>query len=136
MKRLAYTLSAELLQASGCSATYLIWAKLGADGKHVCGSYGSAMELTFDDVRSIARETCGDDPTFISPRMPVLEVIFRLLIVAPTDTVPADRLHEMLSNVLAPSHRHIPYDLMVRILSSATTSYGIVALQGEEDRRR
>jgi hypothetical protein len=135
LKQLSYTLSAERLQEGGRLAPYVIWSRLNADGKDACGSYISAMGLTFDEVWSIARRTCGEDRTFILPKMPILEIIFRLLIVAPTDIVPADRLHEMLSNALTPSHNHISYDVMVRILSSAA-SYGIVALQGEEDRRR
>lgn len=90
----------------------------------------SLREADLADVRTLAREQCGSDPEFLSARLPVLEAVFRVLLVSKEEAVPVSALAERLTELWkdTPWPRHITTETLERLLAHANY-YGIMRVK-------
>ena len=77
--------------------------------------------MSFAQIRRLARETCAKQDDYLSARQPVLETVFRMLLVSPSGTMLLDDIHEKLTGLwtTSPWPRHIGIDALRRVLDHA-----------------
>ena len=89
-------------------------------------------QMSYAQIRRLARENCAKQEDYLSARQPVLETVFRMLLVGPRETMMLGDIHEKLSELwtTSPWPRHIAINALQRVLDSAT-HFGIVAVDVE-----
>ena len=92
--------------------------------------------MQFKEMRALIRQHCQNDQDYLDPQLPVLEITFRLMLLAsPTEPTPLSKLHEQIAEVWnrSPWPRYISPQTLLRVLNQ-DTYYGIVRVlpTGEE----
>ncbi|MBM3939791.1 MAG: hypothetical protein FJ318_02630 [SAR202 cluster bacterium] len=81
----------------------------------------------FEELRRLARDYCSKDPDFLSPRLPVLEAAFRLLLASPQNQLSLSDILQQLTEIwiTASWPRHISQEALERVLRGPN-EYGIL----------
>lgn len=92
-----YSLSADELNRTDIDFRSKIYKRLCPNAQTHLGQSSNLTNL--DQVMQIASEFCGNDPEFINPRRPLVEVTFMLLLIAPANRVPETQLLKALNSL-------------------------------------
>lgn len=88
--------------------------------------------MSYAQIRRLARENCAKQDDYLSARQPVLETVFRMLLVGPREATTLGDIHEKLSELwmTSPWPRHIAIEALQRVLDHAA-HVGIVSVDVE-----
>ena len=114
-----YGIRPEFIEALGRSPGAIISERLCPTALAKVGGPAELRAMSFKQLRALARRQCTDDPEYLSPQAPVLESVFKLLLVAPNDGLALGDLHSAISDLWATSvrPRHISIEALARILT-------------------
>ena len=89
-------------------------------------------KMSYAQIRRLARENCAKQEDYLSARQPVLETVFRMLLVGPRETMKLGDIHEKVSDLwtTSPWPRHIAIEALQRVLDNAA-HFGIVPVDVE-----
>ena len=126
----SYLVDPNFIEESGRSAFKILQSRLcpACVQKFEKSKYPS--NLQFNDLRKCLQQSCSQVEDFVTPQMPLLECVFRLLLASTNEPVTLAELHgqviELWSN--APWPRHISAGSLERALAG-DTYYGIMELR-------
>ncbi len=114
-----YAVRPEFIEAQGRSLGAVIGERLCAGAVTKGGGHTAIMSKSFKQLRDLARRACSDDPEYLSPQAPVLESVFKLLLVAPNDGLSLAALHSAISDLWMTSARprYISIGALARVLT-------------------
>ena len=117
----SYTVDPALIESQGRSVPVVVVDRLCDAALAKLKSPGAWRSMSFLQIRRLARESCAKQKDYLSARQPVLETIFRMLLVSPSGTMSLDDIHEMLTGLwtTSPWPRHIGIDALRRVLDNA-----------------
>ncbi|MEE9202662.1 MAG: hypothetical protein V3U31_05670 [Dehalococcoidia bacterium] len=84
---------------------------------------------TPDRLIGTIQKCCAHEPDFLSPRMPALEAIFRMLLANGNQPIPAEELAQQLSELRS---QHLYPETVEQLLGPEPRFYG-VRHQDEEE---
>ena len=116
-----YTVEPGLIESQGRSVIVVVVDRLCDAALAKLKSPDAWPSLSFAQLRRLARESCAKQEDYLSARQPVLETIFRMLLVSPSGTMPLSDIHETLVRLwtTSPWPRHIAIDALRRVLDHA-----------------
>ena len=114
-----YAIRSEFIEAQGRSLSVVIGERLCHRAVTNAGDMAAIRSKSFKQLRDLARKECSDDPEYLSPQAPVLESVFKLLLVAPNDGLSLAALHSAISDLWMTSARprHISMQALARVLT-------------------
>ena len=124
---ISYVIDHQVIEARGRSATALVRSRLCEASKSKLRSGQSLHTMGFQALRRLVRQHCREDPDYLNPNLPVMEVAFRILLATQKEPVPLSEIHWQLSRIWmdAPWPRHITPEGLARVLAH-DTYYGVV----------
>ena len=127
-----YTVEPGLIESQGRSVAVVVVDRLCDAALAKLKTPDAWRELSFAQMRRLARESCAKQDDYLSARQPVLETIFRMLLVSPSGSMPLSDIHETLVGLwtTSPWPRHIAIDALERVLDNAT-HVGIGAVESK-----
>ena len=128
----SYAIRPDLIEAQGRSVNTIVAERLCTQALQKAKSPEALRKMSFKQLRNLARRSCANDPDYIPSQAPVLEAAFRMLLSAPTDSMPLSAIHDWVTDLWAssPRPRHISEESLARVLSH-DAYYGIAAVEGE-----
>ena len=116
-----YTVEPALIESQGRSVAVVVVDRLCDAALAKLKTPDAWRTLSFLQMRRLARESCAKQDDYLSAGQPVLETIFRMLLVSPSGTMPLSDIHETLVGLwtTSPSPRHIGIDALRRVLDHA-----------------
>ena len=117
----SYTVDPGLIESQGRSVAVVVVDRLCDAALAKLKTPDAWRSLSFPQMRRLARESCAKQEDYLSARQPVLETIFRMLLVSPSGTMPLSDIHETLVGLwtTSPWPRHIAIDALRRVLDYA-----------------
>lgn len=127
-----YTVEPGLIESLGRSVAVVVVERLCDAALAKLKTPDAWRRLSFAQMRRLARESCAKQDDYLSARQPVLETIFRMLLVSPSGTLALSDIHERLVELwtTSPWPRHIAIDALRRVLDNAT-HFGIGAVESK-----
>ena len=127
-----YTVDPALIESQGRSVLVVVVERLCDAALAKLKTPRAWQSMSFAQVRRLARESCAKQDDYLSARQPVLETVFRMLLVSPSGTMPLDDIHEKLTGLwtTSPWPRHIAIDALRRVLDSAA-HFGIGTVEAK-----
>ena len=116
-----YTVEPGLIESQGRSVAVVVVDRLCDAALAKLKTPDAWRSLSFPQMRRLARESCAKQDDYLEARQPVLETIFRMLLVSPSGTMPLSDIHERLVTLwtTSPWPRHIAIDALRRVLDHA-----------------
>ncbi len=116
-----YTVEPALIESQGRSVAVVVVDRLCDAALAKLKTPDAWRTLSFLQMRRLARESCAKRDDYLSASQPVLETIFRMLLVSPSGTMALGDIHETLVRLwtTSPSPRHIGIDALRRVLDHA-----------------
>ncbi len=116
-----YTVDPALIESQGRSVLVVVVDRLCDAALAKLKSPGAWRSMSFAQIRRLARESCAKQDDYLSARQPVLETVFRMLLVSPSGTMALSDIHETLVGLwtTSPWPRHISIDALRRVLDHA-----------------
>jgi len=116
-----YTVEPALIESQGRSVAVVVVDRLCDAALAKLKTPDAWRTLSFLQMRRLARESCAKRDDYLSASQPVLETIFRMLLVSPSGTMALSDIHETLVGLwtTSPSPRHIGIDALRRVLDHA-----------------
>ncbi len=116
-----YTVEPALIESQGRSVAVVVVDRLCDAALAKLKTPDAWRSLSFAQIRRLARESCAKQEDYLSAGQPVLETIFRMLLVSPSGTMALSDIHETLVGLwtTSPSPRHIGIDALRRVLNHA-----------------
>ena len=116
-----YTIDPGLIESQGRSVPVVVVDRLCDAALAKLKTPDAWRSLSFPQIRRLARESCAKQDDYLSARQPVLETIFRMLLVSPSGTMALGDIHERLVGLwtTSPWPRHISIDALRRVLDHA-----------------
>ncbi len=117
----SYTIEPRLIESQGRSVLVVVVDRLCDAALAKLKSPDAWRSLSFLQMRRLARESCAKQADYLSARQPVLETVFRMLLVSPSGTMKLEDIHQTLSGLwtTSPWPRHIGIDALRRVLDHA-----------------
>ncbi|MDE2764810.1 MAG: hypothetical protein OXI25_00055 [Chloroflexota bacterium] len=130
----SYAIRPDLIEAQGRSVNAIVAERLCTQALQKAKSPEAVRKMSFKQLRNLARRNCANDPDYIPSQAPVLEAAFRMLLSAPTDSLPLRAIHDRITDLWAssPRPRHISEESLARVLSR-DSSYGIAEVEAAEE---
>ena len=127
-----YAVDPALIEAQGRSVSVVVVERLCDAALAKLKTPDAWRSLSFPQMRRLARESCGKQDDYLSARQPVLETVFRMLLVSPSGTLGLDDIHQTLTELwtTSPWPRHIGIDALQRVLDQAGR-FGIGAVESK-----
>ncbi|MCI0778633.1 MAG: hypothetical protein J4N32_01330 [Chloroflexi bacterium] len=127
-----YTVEPALIESQGRSVAVVVVDRLCDAALAKLKTPDAWRALSFLQMRRLARESCAKQEDYLSAGQPVLETVFRMLLVSPSGTMPLSDIHETLVGLwtTSPSPRHIGIDALRRVLDHAE-HFGIGAVESK-----
>ncbi len=127
-----YTVDPALIEAQGRSVSVVVVDRLCDAALAKLKSPDAWRSMSFLQIRRLARESCAKQDDYLLARQPVLETVFRMLLVSPSGTMPLDDIHEKLTALwtTSPWPRHIAIDALRRVLDNAA-HFGIGTVESK-----
>ena len=116
-----YTIEPGLIESQGRSVPVVVVDRLCDAALAKLKTPDAWRSLSFPQLRRLARESCAKQDDYLSARQPVLETVFRMLLVSPSGTLALGDIHEALVGLwtTSPWPRHIGIDALRRVLDHA-----------------
>ena len=116
-----YTVEPALIESQGRSVAVVVVDRLCDAALAKLKTPDAWRTLSFLQMRRLARESCAKRDDYLSASQPVLETIFRMLLVSRSGTMALGDIHETLVRLwtTSPSPRHIGIDALRRVLDHA-----------------
>ena len=116
-----YTVEPALIESQGRSVAVVVVERLCDAALAKLKSPDAWRSMSFAQIRRLARETCAKQDDYLSARQPVLETVFRMLLVSPSGSLELSDIHERLVRLwtTSPWPRHIGIDALRRVLDHA-----------------
>ena len=116
-----YTIDPGLIESQGRSVPVVVVDRLCDAALAKLKTPDAWRSLSFAQIRRLARESCAKQDDYLSARHPVLETVFRMLLVSPSGTMALGDIHETLVRLwtTSPWPRHIAIDALRRVLDNA-----------------
>ena len=117
----SYTIDPALIESRGRSVPVVVIDRLCDAALAKLKTPDAWRSMSFAQIRRLARESCAKQDDYLSARQPVLETIFRMLLVSPSGTMSLDDIHETLTGLwmTSPWPRHIGIEALRRVLDNA-----------------
>ena len=127
-----YTVEPGLIESQGRSVPVVVVDRLCDAALAKLKTPDAWRTLSFPQLRRLARESCAKQDDYLSARQPVLETIFRMLLVSPSGTLALSDIHETLVGLwtTSPWPRHISIEALRRVLDNAA-HFGIGAVESK-----
>ncbi len=128
-----YTIEPGLIESQGRSVTVVVVDRLCDAALAKLKTPDAWRSLSFLQIRRLARESCAKQDDYLSARQPVLETVFRMLLVSPSGTMALGYVHDALAGLwtTSPWPRHIGIDALRRVLDNAG-HFGIGGAESKE----
>ena len=132
-KEPSYAIRPDLIEAQGRSVNAIVAERLCTQALQKAKSPEALRKMSFKQLRNLARRNCANDADYILAQAPVLEAAFRMLLSAPTESLPLSAIHDRITDLWAssPRPRHISEESLARVLSHGAY-YGIAEAPAEE----
>ena len=129
----SYTVEPGLIEAQGRSVAVVVVDRLCDAALAKLKTPDAWRTLSFAQMRRLARESCAKQADYLEARQPVLETIFRMLLVSPSGTMALSDIHATLVGLwtTSPWPRHIAIDALRRVLDHAT-HFGIGVVESKK----
>ena len=116
-----YTVEPALIESRGRSVAVVVVERLCDAALAKLKSPDAWRSMSFAQIRRLARESCAKQDDYLSARQPVLETVFRMLLVSPSGSLELSDIHERLVGLwtTSPWPRHIGIDALRRVLDHA-----------------
>ena len=116
-----YTVEPALIESQGRSVAVVVVERLCDAALAKLKSPDAWRSMSFAQIRRLARESCAKQDDYLSARQPVLETVFRMLLVSPSGSLELSDIHERLVGLwtTSPWPRHIGIDALRRVLDHA-----------------
>ena len=127
-----YTIEPGLIESQGRSVSVVVVERLCDAALAKLKSPDAWRSMSFAQIRRLARESCAKQDDYLSARQPVLETVFRMLLVSPSGTMALGDIHDTLVGLwtTSPWPRHIGIDALRRVLDNAAR-FGIGAVESK-----
>ncbi len=127
-----YAIEPALIESQGRSVPVVVVDRLCDAALAKLKTPDAWRTMSFLQIRRLARESCAKQDDYLSPRQPVLETVFRMLLVSPSGTMSLDDIHEKLTRLwtTSPWPRHIGIDALRRVLDKAA-HFGIGTVESK-----
>jgi hypothetical protein len=125
-----YTIKPQIIEAQGRSVSLVVGDRLCEAAFAKMKSPDAWRTMTYKELRKLAKDTCGNQEGYITAQLPVVEAVFKLLLVASRDTLSLTEIHERLSAIwlIAPWPRHIGRESLQRVLDNSVR-HGILRIE-------
>ena len=122
----SFAIDPKRIEAFGRSVAIVVGDRL-CEGARAKLKPGDWRTRPFKELRKLVRDHCVNDPEYLSAQAPVLEAIFRLLLVMPEEPVSLSELHAQVTRLwmTSPWPRHITVEALGQVLAR-DSYYGIV----------
>ena len=127
-----YAIEPGLIESQGRSVPVVVVDRLCDAALAKLKTPDAWRAMSFAQIRRLARESCAKQEDYLSARQPLLETIFRMLLVSPSGTMALGEIHERLVGLwtTSPWPRHIGIDALRRVLDHAG-HFGIGAVESK-----
>ena len=122
----SFAIDPKRIEAFGRSVAVIVGDRL-CEGARAKLKPGNWRNRSFKELRKLVRDQCAEDNDYLSAQAPVLEAVFRLLLVMPEEPVSLSELHIQLTHLwmTSPWPRHITIEALDQVLAR-DNYYGIV----------